>query len=100
MSAYDAGLSIGNMVSLALIFLTLVVLLVTASRTRTLKSFQTEILLFAVVLFAAEVPEILSSLGIVNLTSIALLGGELHAASMTIIVVFVAHRFYDFLKAK
>jgi len=100
LTEYGSASQLGDMVSLVFIFLTMAALIVASSRTRTLRSFQAEMLIFAVVLFAAEIPEILSTLGLVNLAPIQDIGEELHALSMVILSGFVVYRVYGFFRAK
>ncbi len=100
MSAFTLANDVGDVLSLVLIFAALMILATAALRTRTVRSFQTEMLAFVIILFAAEIPEIFSTLGLVNLAPIQDIGEELHAASMVILTAFVALRVYGFMKKK
>ena len=86
----------GESTSLLLISGVLVIFAVASVKVRTLRSFQTEMLVFALVLFAAEVPRILGTLGFIDVTPYEDLGLEVHSASMVVLALFVAYRVYGF----
>lgn len=90
----------GELLSLAFIAATLLALLVAAARTRTVKSFQFQMFLFAAVLFTAEVPRILGTLGVIDVSSFEGVGLEIHSLSMVVLVCFAAFRIYGFLREK
>src|SRR5712691_6029891 len=92
--AAEAG-SAGAIAELASLFLILgsVVLIVYLNlRIRNIRTFQFEMLLFTVILVAAEVPRTIYSLGLVDLSSLSPIGLELHSVSMVILTLFVAYR--------
>jgi len=82
--------------TLLLIFLIMAILTVAAARTKTLRSFQFEMFVFALVLFSAEVPRVLDTLGLIDASSYEDFGLEVHSASMVVLVAFVALRVYSF----
>ncbi|MDA4112532.1 MAG: hypothetical protein OK474_00600 [Thaumarchaeota archaeon] len=90
----------GGIASLLLITASFIVLALAARRIRVLRSFQVEMFVFAVVLFAAESPHIFSTLGLINVSSFEAAGLALHSVSMVILAGFVAFRVLGFLKRK
>lgn len=88
--------SAGESASLLIISVALVAFLAAGIKVRTLRSFQTEMLVFALVLFAAEVPRILGTLGVIDVSAYQDFGLEVHSASMVVLAVFVAYRVYGF----
>jgi uncharacterized membrane protein YidH (DUF202 family) len=98
MGLLDAATDVGEYLALAFILVSFVIFLVAARKSGTVRSFQFEMLLFAVVLFAAEIPMTLADLGWVNLSAIQDLGFELHSVSMVLLASFVAYRVYGFMK--
>ncbi|GEM_PF-6481869 len=95
-SVYGSANNLGDWLSLARIFGTLMVLAVAASRTKTFGSLQTEMLAFVIILFTAEIPEILNTLGYASIAPIQDFGSELHAVSMVVLTGFVGYRVYGF----
>jgi hypothetical protein len=90
----------GGYVSLLLITVSFIVLALAASRIRVLRSFQVEMFIFAIVLFAAEGPHVLSTLGLINVSSFEVDGLALHSVSMVILAGLVAYRIRGFLSRK
>ncbi len=86
------------MSSLILIAVALVIFSTAASKSRTMKSLQFQMLLFVLILFAAEIPRILGSLGVVDVASVEDLGLAVHSVSMVVLVGFMAYRVYGFMK--
>jgi hypothetical protein len=84
-------------VSLLLIILSFIVLALGARRIKVLRSFQVEMFIFGIVLFAAEGPHILSVLGLINVSSFEVDGLALHSVSMVILAGLVAYRIRGFL---
>ena len=87
---------IGESLSLLLILLVMGLFVIAMARTKTLRSFQFEMFVFAIVLFAAEVPRVLGTLGLVDVNSYEDFGLEVHSVSMVVLVAFVAIRVYGF----
>jgi len=98
MSFLDSATDIGEYAALLFILVSFIIFLIAARRAGTVKSFQFEMLVFAVVLFSAEIPMTLGDLGIVNLSAIQDIGFELHSASMVLLAGFVAYRVLGFMK--
>jgi hypothetical protein len=90
----------GGFVSLVLITTSFIVLALAARRIRVLRSFQVEMFIFGIVLFAAESPHILSTLGIIDVSSFEVDGLALHSVSMVILAGLVAYRIRGFLSRK
>jgi hypothetical protein len=100
MGLLDSATDIGEYVALVFILVSFVIFLVAARRARAVRSFQFEMLIFAVVLFAAEIPMTLEDLGLVNFSAIQDVGFELHSGSMVLLAAFVAYRVYGFMRGK
>lgn len=98
MGLLESATQAGELASLGLILLTLLVLLVAGAKAKTPKSFQFQMLVVAVILFSAEIPRMLSTLGLLDLSSMEDLGLEIHSLSMVVLVGFVAYRTYGFMK--
>jgi hypothetical protein len=91
---------VGDFVSLLLITASFIVLALAARRIRVLRSFQVEMFIFGIVLFAAESPHILSSMGLIDVSSFEVDGLALHSVSMVILAGLVAYRIRGFLSRK
>jgi hypothetical protein len=90
----------GELLSLLLVTASFIIIALTAARIKTLRSFQFEMFLFALILFLAETPRILDTLlGVINVPSIEIIGLAVHTVSMVILSAFVAFRIYGFLKS-
>lgn len=87
-----------ELISLLLIITSFLVIAYLGSKTRNRRSFQFEMLLFTVVLVAAEVPRTLYSLGVVDLDSLSAAGLGVHSFSMIILTGFVAVRIRGFFR--
>lgn len=74
------------------------VLLAASVKGKSLRSFQFQMVLFAAVLFLAEVPRILGTLGVIGVSAFEEVGLEIHSASMVVLVGFAFYRIYGFLK--
>jgi hypothetical protein len=90
----------GDFVSLVLITASFIVVALAANRIRVLRSFQFEMFIFGIVLFAAESPHILSTLGLINISSFEVDGLALHSVSMVILAGLVAYRIRGFIERK
>jgi len=90
----------GGFVSLVLITASFIVLALAANRIRVLRSFQVEMFIFGVILFAAESPHILSTMGLINVSSFEVDGLALHSVSMVILAGLVAYRIRGFIERK
>jgi hypothetical protein len=90
----------GDFVSLVLITTSFIVLALAANRIRVLRSFQVEMFIFGIVLFAAESPHILSTMGLINVTSFEVDGLALHSVSMVILAGLVAYGIRGFIERK
>ena len=58
------------------------------------------VIIFALVLFFAETPHILDTLGVIDSSSIGPIGLAAHTVSMLIFSVFIAFRIYGFLRRR
>ena len=90
----------GGFVSLVLITSSFIVLALAAGRIRVLRSFQVEMFIFGIILFAAESPHVLSTLGLIDVSSFEVDGLALHSVSMVILAGLVAYRIRGFLAGK
>ena len=90
----------GEGLTLVLVVLALLLFVLIASKARSYRSLQFQMLPFAIVLFVAELPRILGTLGLVDLTNIEDIGLELHSISMVFLSAFLAYRIYGFFKSK
>jgi hypothetical protein len=90
----------GGFVSLLLITTSFIVLALAARRIRVLRSFQVEAFIFGIILFAAESPHILSTLGLIDVSSFEVTGLALHSVPMVILAGLVAYRIQGFLNRK
>jgi len=87
--------------SLSLIIASLAIISYLALRTKTIRSFQSEMFLFMLVLAVAEVPRILETLGVITGGPYYdLVGLEIHSVSMVILAAFVGLRIYRFSRGK
>ena len=87
-----------ELISLALILASFLVVSYLTYRSRSRKSFQFEMFLFTVVLVAAEIPRTLYSLGVIDIDSLSTFGLGIHSVSMIILTAFVAIRFNGFFR--
>jgi len=86
----DTGAEI---LSLALIVASFLVMAYLAYRAKTTKSFQFQIFIVLLVITVAEVPHILSDFGIIDISYISDAGLVVHTVSMVVLVAFVSLRF-------
>ncbi len=111
MTPLDAGSSLSDALqavapyteslSLFLVIASLATVTYLALRTKTFRSFQFEMFLFALVLAVSEVPRILETLGLITGGPYYdLLGLEIHTVSMVFLTAFVALRIYKFRRGK
>jgi len=69
-----------------------------ALRAKTIRSFQFEMFVVLLVLVLAEIPKILDSLAIINISSIETTGLIIHTVSMVFLSVFILIRASRYLK--
>jgi hypothetical protein len=81
-----------DFISLTLILASTILMGYLAYRARTVGSFQFQMLVVLVVVALAEVPHILSNLGIINVSAMENLGLFIHTFSMFFLAAFVAIR--------
>lgn len=99
--AVSAGTSLGDYgeaMSLLLIVASFLMITYLAVRIRTRRSFQFEIFIFSLVLVFSEVPRILDTLRLLDVSSIADLGLGIHTVAMIILTLYVALRTYRFFR--
>jgi len=92
--------AVAELGSLFLILASFVLIVYLNFRVRNVRTFQFEILLFAIVLVVAEIPRTLYSLGLVDLDALSPAGLELHSVSMVILTLFVAYRTVGFFRGR
>jgi hypothetical protein len=100
--AAEAG-SAGALAELGSFFLILasaVLIVYLNLKVRNIRTFQFEILLFTVILVAAEIPRTLYSLGLVDLDALSPAGLEIHSVSMVILTLFVSYRTVGFFRGR
>jgi len=100
MGFLESATQTGEVVSLLVIVSILLVLAAAAFKVKTYRSLQFQTLLFAVVLFAAEIPRVAETIGILGVTGLEDLGIELHSVSMLVLVLFLAYRIRGFMKGE
>ena len=100
--AAEAGTvgAFAEVLSLLLILGSFVVLAYANARLRSRRTFQFEMLVFALVLMLAELPRSLYSLGIIDLDLLSDVGLELHSISMLFLAGFVGYRAYGFSRGR
>jgi predicted membrane channel-forming protein YqfA (hemolysin III family) len=84
--------------SLILIVATFLVITYLALRAKTIRSFQFEMFVVLLVLVLAEIPKILNSLAIINISSIETTGLIIHTVSMVFLSVFILLRAVKYLR--
>ncbi|MDA4126774.1 MAG: hypothetical protein OK452_06200 [Thaumarchaeota archaeon] len=97
--AGSAG-ALAELASLSLILASVVIIVYLNFRIRNIRTFQFEILLFTLILVAAEIPRTLYSLKLVDLDFLSPTGLEIHSASMVILALFVAYRTVGFFRGR
>lgn len=95
----NSATTAAEIVTLALIFASFLILAYLAAKVKTFKSFQGEMFLFSLVLVVSEVPRVLGSLGLISLAGFGDLGLELHSVAMVVLTLFVAIRTYRFFRS-
>ena len=90
--------SSSDLLSLILIIASTAFMGFLAYRARTVKSFQFQMLVVLLVVVAAEVPHILSNLGLINVSGIEEAGLFIHTLSMFFLAAFVAIRVTKYFK--
>jgi hypothetical protein len=95
----ESIVTLGETISLISVSLAFVILTWLALKIRTVRSFEFQVFIFSFVLFVAEVPRILQSLGLIELNSVQTVGLIVHASSMILLSAFLAQRIYSFMKA-
>jgi hypothetical protein len=91
----DLSLS-AETLSLALIVVSLLIMTYLTYRAKTAKSLQFQMFIVLLVIAVAEIPQILNSIGIINLSFIEDFGLAVHTASMVILVAFISFRVSHF----
>lgn len=86
-----------EIVSMIFIVLSLVVLAYLSYRVKTVKSFQFEMFIFALLVSLAEIPRIMNTLGFIQTAGIEGLGLLMHTASMIFLAGFILIRVFRFL---
>ncbi len=92
--------AIAEIVSLFLILASTVLIVYLNFRVRNIRTFQFEMLLFTLILVAAEIPRTLYSLGVVDLDFLSPTGLEIHSVSMVILALFVSYRTVGFFRGR
>ena len=95
---FEAATQTGEMVSLVLVTMAFLLFLFLAARSRTRGSLQVQMFVVILVLFVAELPKILWTLGIADFSGIEEVGLEIHSLSMVLLSGFLAWKIYGFLK--
>ena len=100
--AAEAGSAdaIAEIVSLLLILASTVLIVYLNFRIRNIRTFQFEILIFTLILVAAEIPRTLYSLGVIDLDALSPAGLAIHSVSMVFLVLFVAYRTAGFFRGR
>ena len=88
----------GELASLILVSVTLVIAIILAMRARSTRSFQFEMFVWVLVLFFSEIPRIVETIGLADISSIGDAGLLVHTASMVLLTGFVGVRTYKFFK--
>jgi hypothetical protein len=91
---------VGEFFSLLLITTSFILLALAARRIRVLRSFQVEMFIFGIILFASESPHILSTLGLIDMSSFQVAGLALRSVSVVFLAGLVAFRIRGFLTRK
>jgi hypothetical protein len=99
MSLADTIAPAADTLSLVLIVATFLIITYLALRARTIRSFQFEMFVVLLVLVLAEIPKILDSLAIINISSIETTGLIIHTVSMVFLSLFILIRASRYLKA-
>jgi hypothetical protein len=89
---------ISSSFSIVLIVVSLIVLIQLASRSRSIRSFQVQLLVFTLVLIIAEIPRILGKLAVVEIGLVEEPGLALHTISMALFALFIGYRTMKFLR--
>lgn len=97
-AAEEGPAVVSEFVSLLLILFSIILIAYLNSKLRKMRTFQFEMLVFVIVLAAAEIPRTLYSLGVVDLDWLSTAGLAIHSLSMAILSIFVAYRIYGFFK--
>jgi hypothetical protein len=97
--AGSAG-AIAEILSLLLILASTVLIVYLNYRIRNIRTFQFEMLLFTIILVAAEIPRTLYSLGVIDLAFLSPTGLEIHSVSMVILALFVSYRTVGFFRGR
>ncbi len=83
---------IGEFLSLVLIIASFLVMVFLAYRAKTFRSFQFQMFVVLLVLVIAEIPKILSDIGLLNVFGIQDAGLIIHTFSMILLSLFIAFR--------
>ncbi len=85
--------------SLILILLAFALFFRLAVRSKSVRTLQFDLFLFALVLVVSEVPHVLISLGLINMELYATPGLVIHTFAMGLVSVAITHRVYRMLRA-
>ncbi len=89
---------IAETLSLILVITSFAILTRLALRVRTLRSLQSQFFIFSLILTISEIPRILETLGLIDITPYQLLGLAVHTVSMIALGAFLVYRAYRFLR--
>lgn len=89
---------IAETLSLILVLISFAILTRLAIRTKTLRSLQTQFFIFSLILVISEIPRILETLELIDITPYQLPGLTAHTISMIALGSFVIYRAYRFLR--
>lgn len=92
------AVKIAETISLILVITSFAILTALAIRTKTLRSLQTQFFIFSLILIISEIPRILETLELIDVTPYKLPGLAAHTISMIALGSFVVYRAYRFLR--
>ena len=92
------AVTIGETLSLILVISSFAILTGLALRTKTSRSLQSQFFIFSLILAISEIPRILETLGLIDITPYQLPGLAVHTVSMIALGAFVVYRAYRFLR--
>lgn len=95
----EFALTLAETSSLILILLAFALFLRLAARSKSVRTLQFDLFLFALVLVVTEVPHVLINLGLINMELYATPGLAIHTFAMGLVSVAITHRFYRMLRA-
>ena len=92
------AVTIGETLSLILVVTSSAILTRLALRVHTLRSLQSQFFIFSLILTISEIPRILETLELIDITPYELSGLAIHTVSMVALGYFVFYRAYRFLR--